>query len=82
MRRPTGGETRTHVRRVGAAQKARDLVQGTLRGRETNPLRRGPTPGSQALERQREVRAALGRNERVNLVDDDRVQTDEGVACA
>ena len=53
-----------------AAEEARDLVERALRGREADALRRCVGDRVEALEREREVRAALGRRERVDLVDD------------
>ena len=59
------------------AEVPRDFVQRTLRGRQPDTLQRRRARASEALdplERQGEVRPALGRDQRVNLVEDDRVQ--------
>ena len=53
-----------------AAEEARDLVERALRRREADALRRRVGDRLEAFEREHEVRAALGRRERVDLVDD------------
>ena len=52
------------------AEEARDLVERALRRREADALRWRVGDRVEALERQREVRAALRGRERVDLVDD------------
>jgi len=59
---------------LSSTQKLRDLLERTLRRRETNALERAPGEHLEALERQREVGAALRGDERVDLVEDDGVQ--------
>ena len=63
---------RPWARSVGAepAEEARDLVERALRGREPDALRRAVRDRLEPFEREREVRAALGGRERVDLVDD------------
>ena len=59
---------------LAAAEEARDLLQRPLRRREADALERPAVRGrsaSSALEREEQVRAALGRRDRVDLVDDD-----------
>ena len=62
---------------VGAAEKARDLFERPLRRREPDALQTARdcriAECFEPFERQRQVRAALAGNERVDLVDDDRV---------
>ena len=67
-------------RRFGAAEEPRDFVERPLRRRQPDPLRRTLAVRLQPLERQRQVRAALGRHQRVNLVDDDRVDRAQRLA--
>ena len=67
---------------LAAAEKARDLLEGTLRRGKADPLE-GPLPLPQLLEpfeRQEEVGAALARGDRVDLVDDDRFDRRQGLA--
>ena len=56
---------------VDAAEELRDLFDGPHGGRQPDALQRTP-PCSvlEPLQRQRQVRAALGRHQRVDLVDD------------
>jgi hypothetical protein len=57
-----------------SAQEARHLFQRPLRGGEADALQGAPPRQRlQPLQRERQMRAALGGNQRVNLVDDDRV---------
>ena len=67
------------TRTVGGepAKESRDLVQRPLRRREPDPLKRTPAlrmarrdEPLEPLEREREMRSALGRHHRVDLVDD------------
>ena len=53
-----------------AAEEARDLVERALRRRQADALRRRVGDRVESFEREREVRAALGGRERVDLVDD------------
>ncbi len=75
-----------HVQRLGCTdvddpalslrtnQKARHLLQRSLRRRQSDPLRLAaaflPDERVEALQCQRQVRAPLGRRHRVDLVDD------------
>ena len=52
------------------AEESRDLLEGSLRGRQSDALRRVGSELLESLERQREVRATLGARDRVDLVDD------------
>ena len=70
--RPVGG---------AAAEEARDLVERALRGREPDALRRLLADRVEPLERQREVRAALGARDRVDLVDDHPPDVAQRLAC-
>jgi hypothetical protein len=69
-----------------AAEEARDLLERALRRREAHALegrRIGPalaTQGLEPLEREEEVRAALARQDGVDLVDDHGVHVDERLA--
>ena len=56
-----------------AADEARDLLERALGGRERDALRVGVAEVGEALERERQVRAALGRGHGVHLVDDHRL---------
>ena len=53
-----------------AADEARDLLERPLRGRQRDALRIALAEVGEPLERERQVRAALGRGDRVHLVDD------------
>ena len=65
---------------LGAAEEARYLVERPLCRREADSLEGTRRPQRfQPLERKRQVGAALGRDERVNLIDDDRI--DGGEPC-
>ena len=52
-------------------QEARNLLQRALRGGETDALQAASAEMLQALQRERQMRAALGGHEGVNLIDDD-----------
>ncbi|OLL76760.1 nitrate reductase molybdenum cofactor assembly chaperone [Pseudonocardia sp. Ae168_Ps1] len=58
--------------RPGPGQERRHLVHRAHRRREPDPLRGALGDLLQALQRQREVRAALGARDRVDLVEDHR----------
>ncbi len=62
------------------AEEPRDLVEGALGGREADALRRLVGDRLEPFERQHEVRAALGRCERVDLVDDHRLDPAQRLA--
>ena len=55
------------------AQEPGDLVERALRGRQPDPLDRPAGLGFQSLERQHQVCTAFGRGDRMDLVQDDRV---------
>jgi hypothetical protein len=63
------------------AEEPRDLVERALRGRQADALRRPVGDRLEALERQRQVRAALRGRQRVDLVDDDRFDAAQHFAC-
>jgi hypothetical protein len=50
-----------------------DLFEWSLRCGEADTLHRLLRESLQSFERERQVRAALGRHERVDFVDDDRL---------
>ena len=79
-----GAEARLLVRqrRVASAQEPADLVQRTLRRRETDALRWGGRHHAQTFEREGEVGAALRSGDGVNLVDDHRPERAEHRASA
>ena len=70
-----------------ADEEAPDLLQRILRRAQPDPLHVTPTPAAarlllQALERERQVRAALGVRDGVDLVDDHRLDAAEHLAGA
>ena len=65
---------------VEPAEEPRDLVQRPLRRRQTDPLEGPLGLGGEALERQHQVGAALGRGHDVDLVDDHRRDAAERLA--
>jgi hypothetical protein len=69
------------VRRVvGATQEAGHHVERALGGGQPDALGRPLAQLGQPLERQRQVRAPLGGNQRVDLVDDDRLDLAQRLA--
>ncbi len=76
--------------RCGPDEEAPDLLERALGGAQADPLERSPSrPWSvrahvslEALEREREVRAALGVRDGVDLVDDHRLDAAEHLARA
>ena len=66
--------------RGASAEEPRHLVDRTHRRRQADALRRGLEHRIQPLERHRQVRAALGRRHRVDLVDDHGLDAREGLA--
>ena len=62
------------------AQVARHLLERPLRGAQPDALRVAPAQRGQPLERQRQVRAALVRHQRVDLVHDHRVDLAQPLA--
>ena len=64
------GRRRHDLDRVAAAEEAGDLVDRADRRRQADPLGGPLEQRVEALERQREVRAALGAGDGVHLVDD------------
>ena len=71
-----------HDLAVGAGHPATDLRQRALRGRETDPLERLLDDALEPLERKGEVRAALCPGDRVDLVEDHRLDRLQQVAAA
>ena len=67
---------------IGAAARdeAADLLERPLRRREADPLRRPLEQRVEPLERQRQVRAALGAGDGVHLVDDHRLDPAQRLA--
>ena len=65
---------------LAAAEEARDRLERALRGREADPLQRPAADVLEPLEREREVRAALGRDDRVDLVHDHGLDRGEHLA--
>src|SRR5262249_19595827 len=70
---------RTRLVRVAiiADEKTRDLLERTLRRRESDALRSCLAEPVESLERQCEMRTALGARDRMNLVDDHRTHAAE-----
>ena len=70
------------ARGLAAAEEARDLLERPLRRGEPDPLEAAVlgTERLEPLEREEEVRAALGRGDRVDLVDDDGLDRREHLA--
>ncbi len=65
----------------GAAEEAGYLFEGTLRRGEADALEAATCEGLQTLDGEGHVRAALGGDERVDLVEDDGLDGAEGFAC-
>src|SRR5581483_2273123 len=63
-----------------ASQIMCDFFERTLGGGESNALDRPSNELFEAVEREREMRAALGRNERVDFVDYDGLDGSQGFA--
>jgi hypothetical protein len=76
-RRPRRGAA---GRALHASEKPRHLLERALGRRQPDPLGRLFAARRQPLDRHREVGAPLGRHERVNLVDDDRMHVPERLA--
>src|SRR5262245_22182755 len=57
---------------AGAAQEVRDVLDGVLRGRESDAQQTIATEGAETLQRQGEMAAALVGGDRVDLIDDHR----------
>ena len=77
---PLAARRRDDAHRPRAGEEARHLLAGSHRGRQPDALRRRRGELVESLERQREVRAALRAGERVDLVDDDRLDAAQGLA--
>ena len=78
---PLLGELRLdHRHRPLAAEEARDLLDRPDRRRQPDPLGRLGQQGVEPLERERQMRAALGAGDRVHLVDDDRLHAAQRLA--
>ncbi len=65
-----------------AADEAGDLLERALRRRQRDALGLVVAEGGEALEREREVRAALGRGHRMHLVDDHGANVAQHLALA
>jgi hypothetical protein len=65
---------------AAATQEAGDLVERALRRGQANALRRLIADGFEPFEREGQVRAAFRGGERVDLVDDDRVDVAQRLA--
>ncbi len=61
----------SHPHNLATAEETSDLVERPLRCRKADALRRCFADPSQAFERKRQVRAALVRDQRMDLVNDD-----------
>ena len=68
---------RRSVDRVPAAEEPGDLLERTLRGREPDSLHRTPDEVLEPLEREREVGASLRSGNRVDFVDDHRIDVSQ-----
>src|SRR5205814_1274554 len=64
------------------AQESRHLLERALGRRQADALQSPPRDLFQPLERQRQVRAALGARDCVDLVDDDRLRAVQELARA
>jgi hypothetical protein len=67
--RPAGG--------LETAEEAGDFLQGPLRGRQPDALRRPFAQRVEALEAEAEVGATLGGSEGMDLIDDDRLDASQ-----
>ena len=80
------GSWRDDLDRLRTAEEARDFVDGAHGGRQADPLRGrgvgivGASQRIEALQADREMRAALGGGDGVHLVDDHRVHFAQGLA--
>jgi hypothetical protein len=79
-RHRAGARCRRPVAVVEAAQVAGHDVERPLGGRQADALGRPLADVGQPLERQRQMRAALGGHQRVDLVDDHRLDPAQRVA--
>ena len=77
---PLAARRRHDADRPRAREEPCDLLAGPHRGREPDALHRRGRELVEPLERQGEVRAALGAGERVDLVDDDRLDAAQRLA--
>ena len=68
--------------RPAARDEAADLLERTLRRREPDSLRRLRRERLEPLDREREMGAALRAGDRVHLVEDQRVDAPQQLACA
>ena len=69
------------ARRVRAGQEPSNFLDRLLRGRQTYPGQCAPGQGLQALQRQRQMRAALVAGDGVNFIDDHGTAGREHVAA-
>ena len=81
-RRRAAGGPGGHTSHGGlhAAEEARHFVERPLCGRQADTLNRLRRERGEALERQREMGAALGRHQRVDLVDDEGLDGPQALA--
>ena len=63
------------------AEELCNLFKRPLRGRQADPLRRLLGDLFETLKREHQVRTTLGGGHGVNLVDDDRLDSDQRLAC-
>ena len=63
-----------------SGEEARYFLQGALRGGEADALQAASAEVLQALQRERQMRAALGGDEGVDLIDDDGLHRAQGLA--
>ncbi len=68
--------------RAAAGNEPADLLERALGRREADPLRRLRRERLEPLDREREMRAALGARDRVHLVEDQRVDAPQQLSCA
>ena len=68
--------------RASTRDEAADLLERALRRREADPLRRLRRERLEPLDREREMGAALRAGDRVHLVEDQRVDAAQQLACA
>ena len=69
------------IRLAIAGEKMRDHFNRLLCGRKSDALKRFLDDGFQAFQRQSEMGAAFGRDERVNFINDDGVDSTESLCC-
>ncbi len=80
--RPRGGARAPDLEAAEEPRRLRDRALGGAQADALEGRRAGVADGLEALEREGEVRAALARDERVDLVDDDRLDLREALPGA